>query len=380
VLNYQLIQGDVREALKTLPSNSVNTCVTSPPYFGLRDYGTAEWDGGNPECDHELARVKTRFDYKLNYKQQSNRGSDVKKYSHLCPCGAQRIDVQIGLEQTPEDYIKNLVEVFREVRRVLRDDGTLWLNLGDSYNAGRNGGHAGGKASFQNVDKRYVQRSGLNVKGLKPKDLCMIPARVALALQADGWYLRSDVIWHKPNAMPESTKDRPARDHEYIFLLSKSPKYYYDNVAVEVPVAESSIGRAKRDRASTNKFLSSDELAQGLNYARANDQDRPVKMTRNRRTVWSIPTKHFKGAHFATFPTQLIEPCVMAGCPEGGVVLDPFSGSGTTGIVSLNLNRNYTGIELNPEYIGLARERAIAEIKEPFLYYETDVKEERLAA
>ena len=227
---------------------------------------------------------------------------------------------QLGMEDTPEEFVDNLVKVFREVKRVLRDDGTVWLNLGDSYNAGRNGGHAGG--SKQN-HKKYLQRSGANVVGLKPKDLVGIPWRVAFALQQDGWYLRQDIIWHKPNPMPESVKDRCTKAHEYIFLLSKSTKYYFDNEAIKEDLAKSS----------------------------------NVSNKRNKRSVWTITTKPFKGAHFATFPMDLIEPCVLAGCPEGGTVLDPFGGSGTTGIVAVNNKRNAVLCELNQEYIDLAKKR-----------------------
>tara|TARA_R110001583_G_scaffold191686_1_gene357320 strand:- start:93 stop:947 length:855 start_codon:yes stop_codon:yes gene_type:complete len=269
-MNINILQGNCIETLQKLDDESINTCITSPPYWGLRNY------------------------------------NDEEK--------------QLGMEDTPEEFVDNLVKVFREVKRVLRDDGTVWLNLGDSYNAGRNGGHAGG--SKQN-HKKYLQRSGANVVGLKPKDLVGIPWRVALALQQDGWYLRQDIIWHKPNPMPESVKDRCTKAHEYIFLLSKSTKYYFDNEAIKEDLAKSS----------------------------------NVSNKRNKRSVWTITTKPFKGAHFATFPMDLIEPCVLAGCPEGGTVLDPFGGSGTTGIVAVNNKRNAVLCELNQEYIDLAKKR-----------------------
>jgi len=265
---WEIKQGDAIEVLKTIPDQSINTCVTSPPYWGLRDYG---------------------------------------------------IDGQVGIEETPEEYVAKMVEVFREVKRVLRNDGTLWLNLGDSYAGNCSQASNNGRAGFGNPRERLVNRKG---EGLKPKDLVGIPWRVALALQADGWYLRSDIIWHKPNPIPESVKDRPTKAHEYIFLLSKSPRYYYDYEAIKEPV--------------TSKQLGS---------------------TRNRRSVWTVPTRPFPEAHFATFPPELIEPCVLAGCPIGGVVLDPFVGSGTTLLVATRHHRRSIGIELNPEYIKIAERR-----------------------
>ena len=284
------------ETLKTLESESINTCVTSPPYWGLRDYN------GEKE--------------------------------------------QLGLEATPQEFVDNLVAVFREVKRVLRKDGTLWLNLGDSYNAARNGGHAGG--SKQN-HKKYLQRSGANVVGLKPKDLIGIPWRVAFALQQDGWYLRQDIIWHKPNPMPESVKDRCTKAHEYIFLLSKSPKYYYDNEAIKEdakfpggPTAAHAIRKGADDPKMQTRG--------GLHKIGANPK-------RNKRSVWTITTKPYKEAHFATFPKDLIEPCVLAGCPEGGTVLDPFGGSGTTAQVANDNHRDSILCELSAEYIEIAKKR-----------------------
>jgi DNA modification methylase len=292
----RILQGNCMETLKTLESESINTCVTSPPYWGLRDYN------GEKE--------------------------------------------QLGLEATPQEFVDNLVAVFREVKRVLRKDGTLWLNLGDSYNAARNGGHAGG--SKQN-HKKYLQRSGENVVGLKPKDLIGIPWRVAFALQQDGWYLRQDIIWHKPNPMPESVKDRCTKAHEYIFLLSKSPKYYYDNEAIKEdakfpggPTAAHAIRKGADDPKMQTRG--------GLHKIGANPK-------RNKRSVWTITTKPYKEAHFATFPKDLIEPCVLAGCPEGGTVLDPFGGSGTTAQVANDNQRDSILCELSAEYIEIAKKR-----------------------
>lgn len=304
-----IIQGDALTVLKTLPDQSVHCCVTSPPYFGLRDYG---------------------------------------------------VSGQLGLEETPEAYVNNLVEVFREVRRVLRDDGTLWLNLGDSYAANRPGGqptptNTGNKSGHYGITSVPV--------GLKSKDLIGIPWRVAFALQADGWYLRSDIIWHKPNTMPESVKDRPTKAHEYIFLLSKSSRYYYDNEAIKEPVAPSTIDRGPVDfggakgRGYKPKPSDPNYRAGSEQWGRTFDCKQSCVNGRNKRTVWAVATQPFSEAHFATFPPKLIEPCILAGCPAGGTVLDPFSGSGTTGMVALRHGRRYVGIELNPAYVEMSKRR-----------------------
>ena len=257
----KILQGNCLDKLKELPDQSINTCITSPPYWGLRDYGE---------------------------------------------------DKQLGMEDTPEEFVNNLVEVFREVKRVLRDDGTVWLNLGDSF---------------------------LN------KQLGCIPFKVAIALQQDNWILRQDIIWHKPNPMVESVRDRCTKAHEYIFLLSKSPKYYFDNEAIKEDAKFP-------DGPNTPKSIKAVDgvYSKNLQKIRANPK-------RNKRSVWTVTTKPFKGAHFATFPMDLIEPCVLAGCPEGGTVLDPFGGSGTTGIVASNHNRKAVLIELNTEYIEIAKQR-----------------------
>jgi site-specific DNA-methyltransferase (adenine-specific) len=261
-----ILVGDVRTTLRGLADRSVQCVVTSPPYWGLRDYGR---------------------------------------------------DDQIGLETSPELYVAALVSVFNEVRRVLSDDGTLWLNLGDSYAGNNSRASNNGRAGFGNPREGVFERIG---DGLKTKDLVGIPWRVAFALQADGWYLRQDIIWHKPNPLPESVKDRCTKAHEYIFLLSKSPRYYFDYEAIKEPTV--------------------------------NSQDK-----RNRRDVWTVPVKPFKGAHFATFPTDLITPCILAGCPEGGIVLDPFFGAGTTGLVAQQNNRRWIGCELNADYALIAENR-----------------------
>ncbi len=346
-MDINILQGDCIESLKKLEDQSINTCITSPPYWGLRDYGTAEWEGGDENCDHKIGR-ETRGG--LSDKQKTTKGSfgdEAIKNNQPCPkCGAIRKDNQLGLEETPEEFTENLVKVFREVKRVLRDDGTVWLNLGDSYSSG-------GRTTTTNQslrgDKDYGVTRPKPSKGIKPKDLIGIPWRVAFALQADGWYLRQDIIWHKPNPMPESVKDRCTKAHEYIFLLSKSPKYYFDNEAIKEdakypqgPNSPQSIKKGKGEFGMDTRG--------GLSKIGA-------LAKKNKRSVWTVTTKPFKGAHFATFPKDLIEPCVLGGCPEGGTVLDPFGGSGTTGIVAAQHNRNAVLLELNQEYIDLAKHR-----------------------
>ena len=392
-MEIQILQGDAIKQLQKLDDKSINTCITSPPYWGLRDYG------------------------------ENN---------------------QLGLEETPEEFVDNLVKVFREVKRVLRDDGTVWLNLGDSY--ARTGGDSSKKGRHWD-DRKNNPNTGHNRYakdiGLKQKDLVGIPWRVALALQQDGWYLRQDIIWHKPNPMPESVKDRCTKAHEYIFLLSKSPKYYFDNEAIK----EDCITKSKQtNKKNTHgKYETKENEAknrQGIHSNRgdklievrtklpmqkdlvdflrskttakilANSTDIPLTKIehwfrydetgfayptiedwnkvkefiddwsnefnlidealtyydlktdevmytnkKNKRSVWTVSTKSFKGAHFATFPMDLIEPCVLAGCPEDGVVLDPFAGSGTTGIVAVNNKRNACLIDLSAEYIDIAKKR-----------------------
>lgn len=361
-MGIKILKGDCRKTLQSLPGKSINTCITSPPYWGLRDYGEGE---------------------------------------------------QLGLEETPEEFVENLVEVFREVKRVLRDDGTVWLNLGDSYSSG-------GRTTTTNQTLRGNKDYGVTrpkpSEGIKPKDLVGIPWRVAFALQADGWYLRQDIIWHKPNPMPESVKDRCTKAHEYIFLLSKNPKYYFDNEAI------------KEDAKFPDGPNSPYKIKAVENVYSANLQKIGANPKKNKRSVWTVTTKPFKGAHFATFPKDLIEPCVLAGCPDkvcvdcnepyvrqveskrlrrnelpkddpryrpntyegsykdingkadagytetkdlglekqcqcksnetkSGTVLDPFGGSGTTAQVANGHNRDAILIELNEEYIEIAKQR-----------------------
>ncbi len=323
---FEILHGDALSLLREMPDESVNCCITSPPYWGLRDYG---------------------------------------------------VDGQIGLERTPEEYVSRLVDVFREVRRVLRDDGTLWLNLGDSYTSGGRKERDPGKSKIHPAFEGENFSDGLRTDtphGLKPKDLVGIPWRVAFALQADGWWLRQDIIWHKPNPMPESVKDRCTKAHEYVFMLSKSQKYYYDSTAVsEAATCDRMRGPALHgDAISTNgnsglcRASYRDKQRQvgkrtysGFNerWNEAEDRGR-VHTTRNRRSVWEIPTLPTPEAHFATFPIELPEICLRAGCPEGGVVLDPFAGAGTTGLACLKNGRRFVGIELNQAYIDIAYERA----------------------
>jgi DNA modification methylase len=344
-----IYHGDCRDVLRSLPDGFVHCCVTSPPYFGLRDYGTAQWEGGGADCDHKQKSGGERGSLLQGGDQ---RGRSEYAYRDTCrKCGASRIDQQLGLEQTPDEYVAQMVSVFREVRRVLRDDGTLWLNLGDSYAGGGFGGHPDNKAA-QGAMGRSVNKGGT----LKPKDLIGIPWRVAFALQADGWWLRQDIIWHKPNPMPESVRDRCTKSHEYIFLLSKSAKYWYDADAVmEDAVRPGDVQTFGGQKALTNDIPASDPR-----YRNGHEQWGRTHIQgdkRNRRSVWTISTNPYKDAHFATFPPKLIEPCILAGCPEGGTVLDPFVGSGTTVMVANQLKRKAIGIDLNIEYLELAGKR-----------------------
>lgn len=302
--------GDCRALLAAMPDASVNCCVTSPPYFGLRDYG---------------------------------------------------MDGQIGLEQTPDEYVAEMVDVFRDVRRVLRDDGTLWLNLGDSYNNRtkvRSSSHQPALNEFADDNwseraKRGGVRMSLSNGDLKEKDLIGIPWMVAFALRADGWYLRQDIIWAKKGGMPESVADRCSKGHEYLFLLSKSKRYHFDGPAIAEPLAASSIARLQQNisaQVGTTR-------AYGKTNGNLKAQGNLTTGKRNKRSVWHVATQPFKGAHFATFPPYLIEPCILAGCPAGGTVLDPFGGAGTTGLVAKAHGRNAILLELNPEYAAMARER-----------------------
>jgi DNA modification methylase len=323
-VSWRIYNDDCLETLRQLPSESVNCCVTSPPYWGLRDYGVAG---------------------------------------------------QLGLEATPEEYVTEMVQVFREVRRVLRDDGTLWLNLGDSY-ASKMNGRENGIGSRDDCTRSCRVATAVpdrrDFSGLKPKDLVGIPWRVAFALQADGWWLRSDIVWFKGNPMPESVTDRPTKAHEYVFLLAKSERYYYDQDAIREPLAASSIarlgqnveGQAGSERANGGRKTNGPMKAVCFGGGKTRDghtySGNPWESDgkgANKRTVWEIPTTPYPEAHFAVYPEKLVEPCILAGCPEGGTVLDPFAGSGTTLAVAQRLGRNSIGIELNPDYTTLAEKR-----------------------
>lgn len=331
-MTITILTGCCLSLLANMPEQSVHACVTSPPYFGLRDYS---------------------------------------------------VQGQIGLEQTPDEYVATMVRVFREVRRVLRDDGTLWLNIGDSYASAWacNRRNVIGSGSLEN-GKREARPNRL-VNGLKEKDLIGIPWRLAFALQQDGWYLRCDVIWNKPNPMPESVTDRPTRCHEYLFLLTKSERYAYDAEAIREPAEHSSIkrwqqnidaqegssranggkktngnmksvggpGRSDKQRGHSRRHEGFNERWDGLT------KSEQAKFGRNKRSVWTVATKPFSEAHFATYPPELIEPCILAGCPAGGTVLDPFFGAGTTGLVADRHGRHCLGIELNPDYVKIAEKR-----------------------
>ena len=333
-----IVNDDAASGLRSMPAGSIDCCVTSPPYFGLRDYG---------------------------------------------------VDGQIGLEPTPQEYVSRLVGVFREVRRVLRDDGTLWLNVGDSYAGSGRGWNvkpsAQSKASTMRGSKPNVPR------GCKPKDLIGIPWMLAFALREDGWYLRQEIIWHKPNPMPESVTDRCTKSHESLFLLSKSPKYRFDADAIKEPSSGTS-SRPQHRRAVeiAEEAGLTDEHIAAIRSAGITDAGKAMETQggcgrnsdrvsalaaeakdalggyyrefliapkRNKRDVWTVPVKPFRGAHFATFPPELIKPCILAGCPEGGTVLDPFGGSGTTAIVAAECGRKFVLIELNPEYAEMAGAR-----------------------
>jgi len=301
----KIIVGDVRTALARIKTGTIQTCITSPPYWGLRDYGN---------------------------------------------------DNQIGLEKSPDEYVSELVKVFREVKRVLRDDGTLWLNLGDSYSSFRDSKVTpdslrtgdGTKVSIANNRNPLI----LKASGLKHKDLVGIPWMVAFALRADGWWLRQDIIWAKPNPMPESVTDRCTKSHEYLFLLTKSARYYYDNDAIREPsVSSDSLKRKRWQNGGNSKESLSADKAQDFGVMLNNP------LGRNKRDVWTINTKPFKGAHFAVMPEALVEPCILAGSKAGDVVLDPFTGSGTVGVVALKHGRDFVGTEVNPEYAVIAENR-----------------------
>ncbi len=293
-----ILAGDCREVLKTMADEIFDCCITSPPYYGLRDYDN---------------------------------------------------DKQIGLEQTPQEYVTQIVNVLREVKRTLKNNGTLWLNLGDSY-----AGSGKGQTATGSADKKQPKLNGMKLPpntGEPPaKNLIGIPWRVAFALQEDGWYLRQDIIWHKPNAMPEPIKDRCSKAHEYIFLPSKNKDYYFDYEAIKEPLAENSDVLYRQKLREGKEYNSKDPYKK--NFPSSFDIEK-----RNKRSVWTVNTKPYMGSHCATYPAELIEPCILAGCPIGGIVLDPFGGGGTTGMTADRLGRNSTLIELNPAYVEIIKDR-----------------------
>ena len=351
-----ILVGDVRQRLSDIADGSVQCCVTSPPYWGLRDYGTADWEGGDTECLHQVGRATRGGLSKFQMTTKGSFGDEAIRTGHACPhCGATRVDSQIGLEQTPDAYVAEMVGVFREVWRVLADDGVLWLNLGDSYAGSGKGGNPEGSKWSGFVGNKDREKSAKASKpivpdGLKPKDLVGIPWRVAFALQADGWYLRQDIIWAKPNPMPESVTDRCTKSHEYVFMLTKSARYYFDNVAIKEPSAN--LGTTKIKFGGT-KYGDSDDPK----HATKSGNEYTDNGTRNKRSVWTITTKPFRGAHFAVMPEALVEPCVLASSRPDDLVLDPFTGSGTVAVVALKHGRNFVGVELNPEYAEIAKKR-----------------------
>ena len=351
-VSAKILIGDNRQTLASLPDQSIQTVVTSPPYWGLRDYGTANWTGGDESCEHikDPSKTKKFGNDEFNKNRPSREATKLPGYYYkdLCEsCGAIFEDNQIGLEQSPDDFIEQLCLVFDEVWRVLKDDGTIWVNLGDSYAGNNSRASNNGRAGFGNEREGVFTKTG---EGLKHKDLVGIPWRFAFAMQARGWYLRSDIIWHKPNPMPESVTDRPTKSHEYIFLMTKSPRYYYDHEAIKEDAIWAEEKRAGQGRLHYEGKRQGEKGSGQENFVSIVDK-------KNKRSVWQVNVKGYKEAHFATYPTELIEPCVLAGSKEGDTVLDPFSGSGTTGEVALKHNRNYIGLELNPEYAKISEKR-----------------------
>jgi DNA modification methylase len=412
----EIICGDALESLRLLPDESVDCCITSPPYFGLRDYMTASWEGGEKDCDHLVKKLASGKST-LHATAEKKKNKTGMPYTDVCSkCGAVRIDRQIGLEKTPGQYIQKLCEVFSEVRRVLKKEGTLWVNIGDSYagsgKAGSNHEYQKKHTQFGQVEHKERLGKPQNAKsiGCKSKDLIGIPWMLAFALRSQGWYLRQDIIWAKAfstntenngSTMPESVTDRFVKSHEYIFLLSKSAKYYFDLDAVKKPIKQSSVSRLDQDIANqkgsyrvpgktngpfkpvvqghpvggSRKYLTGEEkfrtksgkdwvpqmAREGTNIV-GHSGDIQKDFVANKRSVWHVNPSGFKEAHFATFPQDLITDIIKAACPKDGIVLDPFAGTNTTGIVARKLLRNFISIELNPDYVKLAHKRTLSEL------------------
>lgn len=325
-----IICGNNIDVIKDIEDCSIDCVVTSPPYYMLRDYGTGTWVGGDVKCDHKYHRNISKCTTGHKSMAESGVALPQEFYSHVCKkCGAIRVDNQLGMEKTPEEYVEKLVLLFRGIKRTLKDDGTVWLNIGDTYSK---------------------------------KSLTGIPWMVAMALAKDGWYLRQDIIWHKPNPMPESVQDRFTKSHEYIFLLSKSEKYYFNHKNAQ-QIATGYDNRKSIQHHGSAKYINENimpdskpqSLASGSHDRwKFNNENVPL---RNMRDVWTIPTKPFNGAHFATFPEKLVERCIKIGCKQSGTVLDPFNGAATVGVVCKKLGIDYIGIELNPEYVEISKNR-----------------------
>ncbi len=437
-MDFEFLTGDALEVLRQADDGQVRCIVTSPPYYGLRSYPTGHWEGGKPDCEHRYSNAQRGTATDGSFSNDRSYVEGARPMLGSCRwCGAVRVDQQIGLEASVDAYVQRLVEVFREARRVLTDDGTLWLNLGDSYVTRPRGNKSGDTSTSsltnpERQDKVYPHNVSYRMRhgrpegdpkalrdfdpkakkglvregdrpnrrgdsgGLKHKDLMMVPARVALALQADGWWLRSDIVWEKKNPLPESVKDRPTRAHEFVFLLSKSSTYYYDFEAMQEPA----LGRGNHAR---NQIEPDNEKHNAgkpdgvapqtglrLYNLRKNDTEETasarsdegkrvrgfqarwdlkeaeggLKQTRNKRDVWSMASEPYKGAHHAVMPTKLVEPCVLAGSAPGDLVMDPFFGSGTVALVALRHGRKFVGIDLDPKNVKLAEERVFKHLPE----------------
>jgi len=348
-----ILQGDALTKLKELPEKSINMCMTSPPYWALRDYGTATWEGGDENCEHKIPKGEK------DPKNEHNSSHNIRFIRETCYlCGAKRIDHQLGLEPTFDEYINKLCDIFDEVKRVLRDDGTCWVNLGDTYNSHSTGkGDVGGIEGKRKNKKDNQANTKKQFNQIPDKCLTMIPMRFAIEMVNRGWILRNTIIWYKPSCMPSSVKDRFTVDFEYIFFFSKKKKYYFETQYE--PVKQETIDRYKYgwDGNTDRGYPSGPQNHMNTHFQNPEAIKSVIENGRNKRTVWTINPKPFKEAHFAVFPEELCETPIKAGCPEGGIVLDPFSGAGTTSLVALKQNKKFIGIELNKEYIEIAEKR-----------------------